>query len=180
MELRDAWPARVTATEEHPPNFQLATDRLSPLGVRVASVRLTEIDQCGRRGGTVVRPLRWVRLAGTRGLTDAIVGPSQVAPSSPIDRSPCRGGGCRATLRSTHVPVAGNFGRSPVYMFHPKVPQSGESRSVEALSVHASLNWPADSTQRRPLELRTILLRTGVRKRRRQVLVGCGRVIERS
>jgi SAM-dependent methyltransferase len=44
LELRDAWPARVTATEEHPPNFQLATDRLAPLGVRVASVRLTEID----------------------------------------------------------------------------------------------------------------------------------------
>ncbi len=44
MEVRDAWPARVTATEEHPPNFQLASDRLSPLGVRVASVRLTEID----------------------------------------------------------------------------------------------------------------------------------------
>ena len=44
MELRDAWPGRVTATEEHPLNFQLTTDRLSPLGVRVASVRLTEID----------------------------------------------------------------------------------------------------------------------------------------
>jgi SAM-dependent methyltransferase len=44
MELRDAWPARVTVTEEYPPNFQLATDRLTPLGVRVASVRLTEID----------------------------------------------------------------------------------------------------------------------------------------
>jgi len=44
LDLRESWPARVTATEEHPPNFELATERLVPLGVRVASVRLTEVD----------------------------------------------------------------------------------------------------------------------------------------
>lgn len=36
--------AQVTATEEHPPNVKLATERLAPLGVRVEPVRLTELD----------------------------------------------------------------------------------------------------------------------------------------
>jgi len=42
--VREAWPARVTATEEHPQKLELATERLARLGVRVASVRLTEVD----------------------------------------------------------------------------------------------------------------------------------------
>ena len=32
------------ATEEYPPNFRLATERLSPFGVQVVNVRLTEDD----------------------------------------------------------------------------------------------------------------------------------------
>jgi SAM-dependent methyltransferase len=42
LQLKGDWPARVIATEEYPPNLKLATKRLSPLGVRVVNVRLTE------------------------------------------------------------------------------------------------------------------------------------------
>ena len=38
LELRGSWPKKVTATEAYPPNFALATRRLSPYGVRVADV----------------------------------------------------------------------------------------------------------------------------------------------
>lgn len=44
MELREHWPKRVVATEDYPPNFRLATERLAPLGARVEDVRLTEYD----------------------------------------------------------------------------------------------------------------------------------------
>lgn len=44
LKLRPAWPARMAATEEYPPNFRLATERLGPLGVQVTSVRLTRTD----------------------------------------------------------------------------------------------------------------------------------------
>lgn len=40
LKLSPAWPARVAATEEYPPNFKLATERLGPLGVTVWNVRL--------------------------------------------------------------------------------------------------------------------------------------------
>ena len=33
--LREHWPARVLATEDYAPNFELARERLSPLGVEV-------------------------------------------------------------------------------------------------------------------------------------------------
>lgn len=36
--MRPHWPSKVVATEEYPPNFKLATDRLTPLGVRVVNV----------------------------------------------------------------------------------------------------------------------------------------------
>jgi SAM-dependent methyltransferase len=42
LELREYWPAKVVATEEYPPNFKLATERLSPFGARVIHVRLAE------------------------------------------------------------------------------------------------------------------------------------------
>ena len=32
--LREHWPARVVATEDYPPNFELASERLSPLSRR--------------------------------------------------------------------------------------------------------------------------------------------------
>jgi SAM-dependent methyltransferase len=44
LELRDYWPQRVVVTEDYPPNFQLATERLAPLGVHVVAVRLTDDD----------------------------------------------------------------------------------------------------------------------------------------
>jgi SAM-dependent methyltransferase len=44
LQLREYWPAKVMATEEYPPNFKLATERLLPFGVRVMDVRLTEDD----------------------------------------------------------------------------------------------------------------------------------------
>jgi SAM-dependent methyltransferase len=42
LKLRAHWPKKVVATEEYPPNIKLATERLSPFGVRVVDVRLTE------------------------------------------------------------------------------------------------------------------------------------------
>lgn len=44
LELRPYWPPKVVATEEYPPNFALATERLAPLGVQVLSVRITDDD----------------------------------------------------------------------------------------------------------------------------------------
>src|SRR5215216_1320699 len=42
LELREDWPPRVVATEHYPPNFKLATERLSPLGVQVIDVQLSD------------------------------------------------------------------------------------------------------------------------------------------
>ena len=44
LKLREYWPEKVVATEEYPPNLELATKRLSPLGVDVVTVRLTDCD----------------------------------------------------------------------------------------------------------------------------------------
>jgi SAM-dependent methyltransferase len=44
LKLREYWPRKVVVTEDYPPNFKLATDRLSPLGVQVIAVRLTDYD----------------------------------------------------------------------------------------------------------------------------------------
>jgi SAM-dependent methyltransferase len=41
LELRDYWPQKVVATERYPPNFELAAERLVPLGVQVVDVELT-------------------------------------------------------------------------------------------------------------------------------------------
>ncbi len=41
LKLRTDWPKKVVATENHPPNFRLATEHLSPFGAQVADVRLT-------------------------------------------------------------------------------------------------------------------------------------------
>jgi SAM-dependent methyltransferase len=43
-QLRKHWPSRVTVTEEYPPNVALVRQRFEPLGVRVAEVRLTDVD----------------------------------------------------------------------------------------------------------------------------------------
>jgi len=42
LKLREVWPGKVVATEDYPPNFKLATERLSPLGVQVVDVPLTD------------------------------------------------------------------------------------------------------------------------------------------
>ena len=44
LSLRDHWPARVVATEDYAPNFELATERLSPLGVEVVKVAVSDDD----------------------------------------------------------------------------------------------------------------------------------------
>lgn len=44
LELRSAWPPRMAATEEYPPNFTLSSEHLVPLGVAVKAVRLTRSD----------------------------------------------------------------------------------------------------------------------------------------
>lgn len=42
LDLRAAWPPKVVATESYPPNFQLASERLAPLGVTVFEVASAE------------------------------------------------------------------------------------------------------------------------------------------
>jgi hypothetical protein len=42
LELREYWPPKVVATEHYPPNFNLATERLSPFGAKVMDVQLSD------------------------------------------------------------------------------------------------------------------------------------------
>lgn len=42
FDLRENWPDKVAATEGYLPNFQLATERLSPLGVKVWNIQLAD------------------------------------------------------------------------------------------------------------------------------------------
>jgi SAM-dependent methyltransferase len=42
LKLRAYWPPKVAATEAYPPNVRLATERLSPFGVQVVGVALTD------------------------------------------------------------------------------------------------------------------------------------------
>lgn len=44
LRLREHWPPNVTATENYPPNFKLASERLSPFGVRVVDVELSDFN----------------------------------------------------------------------------------------------------------------------------------------
>jgi SAM-dependent methyltransferase len=44
LRLRKYWPKKVVVTEDYPPNFRLATERLTPLGVKVVKVPLTDYD----------------------------------------------------------------------------------------------------------------------------------------
>lgn len=43
LSLHEHWPPKVLATEEYPPNFELATQRLSPLGASVISTSISNI-----------------------------------------------------------------------------------------------------------------------------------------
>jgi SAM-dependent methyltransferase len=51
LSLREYWPSKVVVTEEYPPNFRLATDRLAPFGVTVLDVHLTDFDPMPFRDG---------------------------------------------------------------------------------------------------------------------------------
>ena len=42
LKLREYWPGKVVVTEDYPPNFRLATGRLSRFGVQVVAVRLAD------------------------------------------------------------------------------------------------------------------------------------------
>jgi SAM-dependent methyltransferase len=42
LKLQKYWPKKVVVTEEYPPNFRLATERLFPFGVQVVDVRLAD------------------------------------------------------------------------------------------------------------------------------------------
>ena len=42
LKLQEYWPGKVVATEEYPPNLRLATQRLSPFGVEVIDVPLSD------------------------------------------------------------------------------------------------------------------------------------------
>jgi SAM-dependent methyltransferase len=44
LKLKEHWPVKVVVTEDYPPNFRLATDRLSTYGVKVLDVPLTDYD----------------------------------------------------------------------------------------------------------------------------------------
>jgi SAM-dependent methyltransferase len=42
LKLREYWPGKVVVTEDYPPNFKLATERLALLGVKVIDVELAD------------------------------------------------------------------------------------------------------------------------------------------
>ena len=42
LKRKDHWPSKVVVTEDYPPNFKLASERLLPLGVEVFNVPLTD------------------------------------------------------------------------------------------------------------------------------------------
>ncbi|HUE98746.1 MAG TPA: methyltransferase domain-containing protein [Anaerolineales bacterium] len=44
LKLREYWPSKVVVTENYPPNFKLATERLAPSGVGVAEVPLSDYN----------------------------------------------------------------------------------------------------------------------------------------
>jgi len=44
LRLREHWPSKVVVTENYPPNFRLATNRLTPFGVHVLDVPLSDDD----------------------------------------------------------------------------------------------------------------------------------------
>ena len=85
LKLQKYWPGKVVATEDYPPNFQLATERLSPFGVRVVDVPLTDFDPMpfvdgkfdlvlNRHSGLNAREVARILVAGGTFLTQQIHG----------------------------------------------------------------------------------------------------------
>lgn len=42
LKLHEYWPSKVVASEHYPPNFKLATERLTPFGAKVIDVQLSD------------------------------------------------------------------------------------------------------------------------------------------
>jgi SAM-dependent methyltransferase len=42
LQLHEYWPSKVVATEHYPPNFKLATERLSPFGAKVMDIEVND------------------------------------------------------------------------------------------------------------------------------------------
>ncbi len=42
LKLQEHWPYKVVATEHYPPNFKLATERLTPFGANVVDIQLSD------------------------------------------------------------------------------------------------------------------------------------------
>lgn len=42
LKLHEHWPHKVVATEHYPPNFKLATERLTPFGAKVVDIELSD------------------------------------------------------------------------------------------------------------------------------------------
>jgi hypothetical protein len=42
LKLQEHWPRKVVATEHYPPNFKLATERLTPFGAKVVDIELSD------------------------------------------------------------------------------------------------------------------------------------------
>lgn len=85
LKLQEFWPKKVAVTEDYPPNFRLATQRLSPLGVQVIDVPLTDDDPMpfadgefdlvlNRHSGLNAREVARILAPGGRFLTQQIHG----------------------------------------------------------------------------------------------------------
>ncbi len=46
LSLREHWPARVVATEDYRPNFELATEQLSDIGAEVVGTAVSDRRPC--------------------------------------------------------------------------------------------------------------------------------------
>jgi hypothetical protein len=42
LKLHEHWPDKIVATEHYPPNFKLATERLTPFGAKVVDIQLSD------------------------------------------------------------------------------------------------------------------------------------------
>ena len=51
LSLREHWPAKVVATEDYPPNFELASERLSTVGATVVRAALSDTAPMPFAGG---------------------------------------------------------------------------------------------------------------------------------
>jgi len=85
LKLHEDWPKKVVATEDYPPNFRLATERLSRFGAQVVDVPLTDHDPMpfsdgefdlvlNRHSGLNAREVARILALGGRFLTQQVHG----------------------------------------------------------------------------------------------------------